>query len=315
MGPVVGRARGKLLLFGEHAAVYGHPAAGLALADETVVTLDGPGHSAWGLDSIPAEDREAVRDALARVEEKLPRLAATGRCAVSIRGGVVRRAGFGSSAALCGALSRAALLRAGEDGTDVTRAWELAHHAERRFHGTPSGVDTGLALLGGTVILQPRPPALPAFEVIPAAGVSLVVAAVRRDEACADLVRGLAVRMRAGDRTARDAISALGELSGFACSVLRGGGPGAPRYMGMLADAAMRRLSAVGLGTPELDLLLEAARRAGALGAKLSGAGGGGAFYAVAPDAEAAAVIAGRITDAAADAGVPLLLPPRTVTA
>jgi len=315
MGPVVGRARGKLLLFGEHAAVYGHPAVGVSLPDETVVALDGSGDPDWGLDSMAAEDREPVRDALVRVEEKVPRLAENGRCSVSVRGSVARRAGFGSSAALCGALSRAALLRAGEDGADLPRVWEVAHHAERRFHGTPSGVDTGLALLGGTVIFRPRPPALPAYQVIPAAGVSLVVAAVRRDEACADLVRGLAVRMKAGDRTVTDAISALGELSGFACSVLRGGGPGAPRYMGMLADAAMRRLSAVGLGTPELDLLLEAARRAGALGAKLSGAGGGGAFYAVAPDAEAAAVIAGRIKDAAADAGVPLLLPPRTVTA
>ena len=315
MGGVVGRARAKLLLFGEHAAVYGHPAAGVALADETAVTLDGPDVSDWDLGPVPAEDRGAVADALRRVEEKLPELAAHRRCSVSIRGGMARMAGFGSSAALCGALARAALLHAGGDAADLARAWEIAHHAERRFHGTPSGVDTGLALLGGTVIFQPRPPALPEYQVIPAAGVSLVVAAVRRDEACADLIAGLALRMKAGDRTVSAAISVLGELSGFAAAVLRAGGTGAPRYVGTLADAAMRQLSSVGLSTPDLELVLEAARRAGALGAKLSGAGGGGAFYAVAPDAGAAAVISTAIESAAAAAGVRLLLRPRVITA
>jgi len=315
VGAVTGRAAAKLLLFGEHAAVYGHPAVGVMLPDETTVTLEAPAASTWDLGSIPEEDRQAVTEALARVEEKLPGLASAGRCAVHIRSTVTRKAGFGSSAALSGALARAALARAGEGGAEVRRAWEIAHHVERLFHGTPSGVDTGLALLGATVIFRPRPPALPEYEIVPACGIPLVVGAVRRDAACAGLIAGLAERMKAGDAKVRAAISALGELSGFAASVLRARRPGAPRYLGALADRAMRNLAAVGLSTPELEVVLEAARGAGALGAKLSGAGGGGAFYAVAPDAETAAVIASRIREAAANAGVMLLALPRVVTA
>ena len=43
-------------------------------------------------------------------------------------------------------------------------------------------------------------------------------------------------------------------------------------------------LSGLGVSTPELDALVHAARAAGALGAKLTGAGGGGAVIALAPD-------------------------------
>jgi mevalonate kinase len=312
---MTGRANGKLLLFGEHAAVYGHPAVGIALSDQTTVTLDGPETSRWNLDSIPPEDRDAVGRVLARVEEQLPGLVLNGRCAVHIQSSVRRMAGFGSSAALCGALARAALGRAGEQGTEVSRAWAIAHHAERLFHGTPSGVDTGLSLLGGTCILRPRPPGLPEYRAVAPTGMTLVVSAVHRDEACAALVAGLAARMQSGDPTVRTAIGALGELSLFAAVLLGSWGKDSAAYLGALADAAMERLRSLGLSTPDLEVVLEAAHAAGALGAKLSGAGGGGAFYAVAPGAEEAAVIAREITRAASSAGVGLLSPPRVITA
>jgi mevalonate kinase len=332
VGAVVGRANAKLLLFGEHAAVYGHPAVGIALPQETSATLEGPGASSWNLDKVPAEDRETVSRVLARVEEKVPVLADGRRCSVAIRSAVARGIGFGSSAALCGSLARAALaLEAGTAGENAernaaradpaaqaarsARAWAIAHHAERLFHGTPSGVDTGLSLLGGTYIFRPRPPALPGYQAVVPHGMALVVGAVRRDEACVDLIAGLAVKMHAGDRATGIAMSALGELSRFSAMVLRSWGKDSPAYLGALADAAMHRLRALGLSTPELEMVLEAARRAGALGGKLSGAGGGGAFYAVAPDAAAAEVISRAIMETAEKAGVALPAAARVVMA
>jgi mevalonate kinase len=43
-------------------------------------------------------------------------------------------------------------------------------------------------------------------------------------------------------------------------------------------------LSGLGVSTPKLDALVREARAVGALGAKLTGAGGGGAAIALAPD-------------------------------
>jgi len=310
-----GRANGKLLLFGEHAAVYGHPAVGVTLVDETTATFGGCPASAWNLATIPTEDVEGVRRVLDRMERVLPGFAAAGRCEVRIRSGVQPMAGFGSSAALCGALARAALWRTGENGGDLGRAWTIAHEAERIFHGTPSGVDTGLSLLKGTCILRPRPSSLPGFEVVPTAGIRLVFGAVRRDGLCRDLVAGLAAKMRSGDRAVKTAIASLGEIAESAAALLRAGGDDRASGLGTLANDAMDRLRSLGLGTRDLEVVLDASRDAGATGAKLSGAGGGGAFYAVAPDAATADAIASRIERDAAATGVALIAPVRIVVA
>ena len=42
-------------------------------------------------------------------------------------------------------------------------------------------------------------------------------------------------------------------------------------------------LNALGVSTPELERMVDIARRAGAAGAKLTGAGGGGSIVAVCP--------------------------------
>src|SRR5581483_2485320 len=56
--------------------------------------------------------------------------------------------------------------------------------------------------------------------------------------------------------------------------------------LGRIFDAAHGLLSALRLSTPELDALVHGARAAGAVGAKLTGAGGGGAVIALAPGHE-----------------------------
>jgi mevalonate kinase len=215
--------------------------------------------------------------------------------------------GFGSSAALCGAFARAALALAGEDpGGEVTRAWSLAHQAERLFHGTPSGVDTGLAIIGGTCVMHPRPPGLPKFRRLPARGLHLVVGALPRDAACATLVSGLADGMRTTDLSTRASIDALGRISAEASQTLSAGGPRVAEALGVLALAAMDELRSLGLSNTDIERLLETAIDSGALGAKLSGAGGGGAIFAIARDRDNAAFIASRMQTAAAAAGIAL---------
>src|SRR5208337_295509 len=132
----IGRASGKLILFGEHAAVYGYPAVGVSLSEKITVRLWADGAADWDLVDIAERDRLTIRRILTLLEGLLPELATLSRCKVTVHSEVPRGVGFGSSAALCAALARAALAHAGALSPAVgpgnpVREWELAHGAEK----------------------------------------------------------------------------------------------------------------------------------------------------------------------------------------
>jgi mevalonate kinase len=318
----IGRASGKLILFGEHAAVYGHPAVGVSLQEKITVRLWADEMADWDLSDIPSRDRATIRRILALLEGLLPGRASPSRCRVTVLSDVPRGVGFGSSAALCAALARAVLAHAGAfaqpDGLSAAEGpgnpfeeWELAHSAEKLFHGTPSGIDTGLSILDGLFAFRPRPPALPEYQPLSGAPLHLVVSAVPRAESCSALVASLGERMRAGHQETRDAIQDLGEMAAAAHKALCGPAADGAKDIAALADKAMERLRALGLGSPWQDRLLEAGKKAGALGGKLSGAGGGGAFFLVARDAAGAQRVASSLEQEASRGGITFAAPVR----
>jgi len=296
----VGTGSAKLILFGEHAAVHGFPAIGTPLPEETTVRLHGPGRQAWNLEGVPAPDRGVIESLMTAMEELLPEVER--RC-ISISSAVPRGVGFGSSAALCTALSSAAL------GTRSGDVWKLAHQLERVFHGTPSGVDTGLSFLPGVTAFEPRPPALPAWERAPCAPLWLVVGAVPRMDNSAALIRGIGERMRSGESSVREALAGLGRIAVEARRRL--GEQTAATVIARLADEAQAVLADLGLSSPSLDALLAEGRSSGALGGKLSGAGGGGAFFLVCDSQRAAQNVAARLGRAGETA--PLAAAPRAL--
>ena len=320
----VGKGSAKLILFGEHAAVFGYPAIGLSLPEQTIVRIQGHQGKEWDLRRIRPADQPVVRRVMERLEAVLPALCADGRGSVEIESTVPRGVGMGSSAALCAAAAGAGLASV-EAGTtpDTTRTWALAHELERMFHGTPSGIDTGLSLLSGLTAFSPHPPALPESERLPAAPLLLVVAALPRARDSAGLIRAVGEQMSAGVPAVRNAMRELGGLAREARQHLIAqateqtaeGSTGMAAAVGSLADRAMAGLRELGLSSRELDFLLEEGRHAGALGGKLSGAGGGGAFFLVVPDGETARETSARISRAALEAGIGFALAPRIVEA
>lgn len=113
-----------------------------------------------------------------------------------------------------------------------------------------------------------------------------------------DIVAGVRARRQAQPDVYDDWFRRIGRLADEAAGALA---EGALHRVGWLMNHNHLILQAMGVSTPRLDTLVAAARGAGALGAKLSGAGGGGVVIAlVAPGAEAAVETALRQADAAA---------------
>ncbi len=305
---VQGHGRGKLLLFGEHAAVHGYPALGVAMPWSTMVNLSVEGRDEWNLESVEPEDRPALSGLLKRMERLFPSIVRWGRGSVGIKSDVPRAVGFGSSAALCVALVDAAAslpLDETEECSERDR-WRWAHELERQFHGTPSGIDTGLAVLGGMHLFWPHPPDLPDEKAIPAGGLCLIVGAVERTVDTKTLVGRLSERVRAGEKEVLERFRRLGQYAEEAAGILESGKDQCAEAVGVLADKAHKELAALGLSTAELELLLKAGRQAHALGGKLSGAGGGGAFFLVARDPESARGIAEKVSAEARAHGIEL---------
>jgi mevalonate kinase len=289
----LGSGWAKLLLFGEHAAVYGYPAVGLSLSTALRVRLQPGSEGSWKIAGVQEEDREKILKVMGLIEE----LASTeagkqrGGGRLALESQIPRGLGFGSSASLCVALAAAVASRLGE--SDPRRIWEWAHRAEQLFHGTPSGIDTGLALLGGLYSFRPDPPQLPQAERLTGVPLHLVVGAVPRVASAGALIGALREKVVGADQGVRKVLERLGTLAADSGAILRvppeGEAAGsAARDLGTLAREAQELLGSLGLSTPELDRLLQEGRTAGALGGKLSGAGGGGAFFLICTDPETA---------------------------
>ena len=270
---MVGHAFGKVILLGDHAVAQGRSALVAALG-RGVRAEARPGEpELWSGGALVARpgDGSDLGTAFGAL------LAAAGRSArVEVSFDLPVRAGLGSSAAFAVALARA--LEVPED-----RVFEVAQVSERVFHGAPSGVDVEAARRGGIG----RFSRARGFCEVLAQPLTLCVGLDGRPRETRRMVARVA-RLAEED-------PALGAqlLDGIAALVDRGEaalakGDGAA--LGRLFDAHHGYLGALGVSTPELDLLCHLARREGALGAKLTGAGGGGAVIALAPGREAEVV-------------------------
>lgn len=298
----VGEARAKLLLFGEHAAVYGHPAVGMALpwALKVTHTPGGP----WvfpGLGMHEPAVRGLVQALVALGRDRGLPLPVEGR--VEVETEVPLSSGYGSSGALCAALVNAFWPTLPLDDRDL-----LAWRAEGQFHGTPSGIDTALALRHGWWRLDPSTKPVRATP-LPDPGLVLVTGAVTRESDTKTLVGNLARRLQDGDPVVVRSLEDLGTIARRAADALVGG----KTDVCPLVQRARATLQTLDLETSDLTRVLDAGLGAGALAGKLSGAGGGGAFYLVFPS-ETLARGALATIEGAVPAGV-WTAPPRVIGA
>jgi len=160
MNPLRARAPGKLILIGEHAAVFGRPALIGTLGlhfDVQIRPLNDAGVRLILSDAPPKQrswaELQSAGDsllafALCETRRQLDREPAG--FSIQIHSEIPVGAGFGSSAALACAVPAAVLAWAGREPSTETLA-PIAFAIERRQHGRPSGIDHGTILAGGFV--------------------------------------------------------------------------------------------------------------------------------------------------------------------
>ncbi len=277
---------GKVIILGEHAVVYGHQALAGAL-DRGVELFARSGHYGisipdWDLD-VAATDAHPVARALMRLASGLrtrPRVRLEGSARIPAA------AGLGSSAAMSVAAVRAlaaAVTPVRELNDDEVAA--LANYGEHEFHQRPSGVDVQLAARGGLGTFRLGV----GFAPLPGLRLTLAIGLTGEARSTATMVARVA--SATGSRPDAPRLARLGQVAERGAAALIGGDLAG---LGAELDAAQRVLTDLGLSSPGIDRLTTIARDHGALGAKLTGAGGGGAVIAVAPRREEQIVRAWR---------------------
>jgi len=294
MGAVVASAPAKVILFGEHFVVYGEPAIVLAIDKRAYAKVEHRLDKRLFIRSrnlnisaffengnikveegSPKEARIKLEPLKCAVEKVLEKAGERVGLNVEVNSTVPVAAGLGSSAAVASAVAAAvgALLNVKMSKEDVFR---IAFEAEKIMHGTPSGVDPAISTFGGTMLFQldtgfkPLEVKAEVPLVIGNTGVErstrVQVAKVRelRDK-YPQIVEPMMhtareIVLRAIEALKRGDLETLGELMNINHALLYG----------------------LGVSDESLEWLVNAARKAGALGAKLTGAGGGGCMIALA---------------------------------
>lgn len=314
-GEGVGAAHAKAILIGEHAAVYGapaivlpvhelmahaqvshaqvshrqqtgargaggqDPAAPSAASASSAAPAASVGDSAWTLQCSlydgPIEGAPSFMAPVIRAwQHTAERTGLQGPGRLVITGGIPIRSGLGSSAAVSAAVIDA-VAAAAEVVLAPQERSELLAESETLAHGRASGIDAAAVLADGPIFVEhgvARP--LP----LGPAGQRFVLADTGVPGMTATAVAGVRELHREQPVLVDALVARLEALTHRAARALA---EDDVEDLGTAMDAAHEALTELGVSSEPLDHLVQAARAAGAAGAKLTGGGLGGCLIAL----------------------------------
>lgn len=281
-------APGKIILFGEHAVVYGRPAIAAPVSQlRATATIENHSHSDVELIAPQIQRRRTLQNApdsdplalTLRLFQQAADLSFLSNIAVTVRSDIPIASGMGSGAAITAAVLRALAEHYQKPALlEPPLLSRLTYEVEKIHHGTPSGIDNTVVAYEQPLffirqepqnVIVPFRTKRPLHFLIGMTGTQsqtrVVVGDVRRQwEVEPDRFETL--------------FDACGEIAAAARMALEAGDE---QTLGHLMNKNQDVLQQMTVSSPELDLLCDAANRAGALGAKLSGAGRGGNMIAL----------------------------------
>lgn len=286
-----GHAHAKAILFGEHAVVYGSPALavplhGLGAQAEIRAT---PGRESRIESQLFAGPVRAAPEAMAPVVAGLQAaLETTGdpdaEVLLRISSAIPHSRGLGSSAAVATAVARAVAAHRARV-LDHATLHTIVQTAETVAHGRPSGIDAWAVATHLPIRFQ----AGQANAIDVGDRLIFVVADSGHHGSTAEAVAGVRELRDSQPGHTNGAIARLAEITEDAIADVRSGDR---VTLGQRMTQAHAVLASIGVSTPTLDGLVEAALSAGAHGAKLTGGGRGGCVLALADSDEAAEALA-----------------------
>jgi mevalonate kinase len=262
-------APGKVILFGEHFVVYGEPAIAVALNLRVKVTAY-KSQSTFIEGSKTALVDKAVDVALEAVNSKDRNIY------VKIESNLPVSVGLGSSAATASAIIAAIT---GLFGVKLSKdeLFKMALECEKTVHVNPSGIDPAVSVNGGALLYQRGVGIKP---VNLGEDFTLIIGNTGEGRSTGAMVE----KVRAFAEERKDVMDGLrkaySSVVSRALEALENGDFG---ELGLLMDVNHGLLEAIGVSSFKINKLVYASREAGALGAKLTGGGGGGCIIALAP--------------------------------
>lgn len=293
-------APGKIILFGEHAVVYGRPALAVPVtqvhADVDIAAssrpgtwIDAPGiHLRSDLNSLPSDHP------IASVIHNFLFLSGVSpfpNLNINITSTIPVASGLGSGAAVTVALVRALSSHFNFPMTDE-QVNAFAYEIEKLHHGTPSGIDNTVVTYAKPVYFVKGQP-IETFTV--GRPFTIVIGDTGISAPTRESVGDVRKLWEADKSNWENIFDQVGEIAKQARNVLESGKHVLSeverwKELGGLMNQNHALLQKMTVSSPELDNLVEAARKAGASGAKLSGGGRGGNMIALVEENQAEAV-------------------------
>ncbi|MCJ7433792.1 MAG: mevalonate kinase [Anaerolineales bacterium] len=287
-------ASGKIILFGEHAVVYNRPALAVPIMQvhADVEILDSSRAGIWinapdvnlhaEVNTLPSDHPIAsVINKFASLSSPHFRGLKMGGqrgVEINITSTIPVASGLGSGAAVSVALIRAlsSHLKHSMPDKEVNA---FAYEIEKLYHGTPSGIDNTVITYAKPVYFMAGEPT-ETFKV--GAPFTIVIGDTGIPAPTKESVADVRKLWRRNQVHWESIFDEIGQIALMARRAIEGG---RPEMLGELMDQNHVFLQELTVSSPELDKLVDAARKAGALGAKMSGGGRGGNMIAlVTPD-------------------------------
>ncbi|MDQ1279098.1 MAG: Mevalonate kinase [Thermoproteota archaeon] len=287
---VTASAPGKTILFGEHFVVYGEPAIVIAIDRDVKVTAERRDDSNLHISSnlgfsgtfigerFETEEGDGSEKTLEPIKITAETLFQTlkKKCGlnITIKSNIPIAVGLGSS----GALAVATVAAIGRLlGANLTREEivKLSFESEKYVHLNPSGIDQTISTYGG-VIVYSKSEGISHMKI--ESSIPIVIGNTRIQRNTGRLVDSVRIRKETFPQLMTQLTQTAGQLTREAISVLK---KGDLKQLGELMDINQGLLVSAGVSSEELDRLINVAKKGGALGAKLTGAGGGGCIIAL----------------------------------